>query len=195
MILEAVVVHLVLNAHLTSLLSAGNPPRVYVPRYDETDTFVIAGDAKPEGLLILDQAERNSARYDGYDVQQFSPRCVGQQARIERWSKRSSSLDKRWRRTLDCDVEANTFYSEVFSEHSQHSAFSLMTSCRSRYELDVPSVRGNDIFSSRRSGLEIKQTRSCAGTPMMHHFGELSFEKKPLIRSIEFSYDKNLQLE
>lgn len=78
---------------------------------------------------------------------------------------------------LDCDVEANTFCAEVFFEYSQHSALSLMTSYRSRYELDVPSVRGNDIFSSRRSGFEIKRTRSCTEFLMIHHFDELSFEK------------------
>lgn len=195
-------------------------------------------------------------------MQQFSPRCVSQQTRIERWTKRSSPLDAHWRRIshdnvttvfgvspesrvqddsgarifswfaasmfdcygnvivfsynsshkdlkhrgaaryissirygnakpyLDCDIEANTFYFEVFFKYSQQQALSLMKSCQSRYELDIPSVQRPDVFSSHRSGFEIKQTQLCTGIMMIHHFDELSLEES-LIRSAEFSYNAN----
>lgn len=64
MIPGVAMVHSVLDGLLTSRSSPGKPPRAYLDMVKQTLT-VIAGDAKPEDLVILDRVERKSAHYDG----------------------------------------------------------------------------------------------------------------------------------
>ncbi|KAF5636143.1 hypothetical protein F52700_5457 [Fusarium sp. NRRL 52700] len=62
-----------------------------VPKYDGTDTFLLSGE---DELVPMGDWEQNR---DGFSVQSYQPRVMGDPLKIEQWSRLEDPSDVHWR--------------------------------------------------------------------------------------------------
>ncbi|KAF4443777.1 rhs repeat-associated core domain [Fusarium acutatum] len=124
-----------------------------VPMYDGTDTFLLSGE---DELVPMGDSEQNP---DGFSVQSYQPRVMGDPLKIEQWSRLGDPFDVHWRTISGSNVTciygqsqqsriSHTDYlgrSRIFSWllNSSYDAFGNLIT----YDYKEEDTQGNDSLA------------------------------------------------